>query len=263
MDGAIDGVTIASKKAQDEIYAAIIAAINRFELHDGSYVVTQDYGARLARLTAKIESILGELYTPSIIEYLPTFRTVEETILRLQKDYNQLEIETELLSPARKALYAQAKYYLKDGLADGYIQPAKYLIMQHVTGGISIKDSERIIRNWNDGETVSEIRPTVNLQRYATQLSRDSLYGYYGSINEVIAKEYDLTAFIYTGDIIEDSRPMCRHLVGLKREIELNEMPALIQKYPQGLYPGTAKKNFIQLRAGYQCRHGAFAVQSK
>jgi hypothetical protein len=133
--------------------------------------------------------------------------------------------------------------------------------MQHVTTGISIKDSQRILNNWNKGETVGNVRPVINLQRYATQIARDSSYQYHGAINEVIAQEYKLDSFIYTGDLIRDSRPLCQHLVRLRRTIKLDEMPALIKKYPQGLYPNTSKKNFIQLRGGYNCRHSAFAVK--
>lgn len=261
MDSSIDLVTEASKKAQDEVYEAIVKLIEKFEISDGRYVVNQDLGRRIALLQRKIESILGDVYLPSIKEYLSTYRTIEETNISLQKSYNDLTVEVSLLTPARKTIYEQAKYYLSEGLADAYIQPAKYLVMQHVTTGISIKDSQRIIKNWNEGETVGNIKPTVNLQRYATQISRDATYQYHGAINEIIAKEYGLAAFIYTGDIIEDSRPICKHLVGLRRTIELDEMPALIKKYPEGLYPNTSKKNFIQVRGGYGCRHGAFAVR--
>lgn len=264
MDGSIDLVTESATEAQESVYQAILDAINDFEISDGRYVVTQNYSKRIAILEKKIKGILGDIYASSITEYLSSFTTVEETNIALQKDYNQLEIDAKLLTPAKAAIYSQAEYYLKAGLADAYIQPAKYLLMQQVSTGISIKDSQRILKKWNDGELTGKLtsgRQTPNLQKYATQVSRDSLYQYHGAINEVISKEYDLTDFVYTGDIIEDSRPMCRHLVNLKRTISLEEMPALIEKYPQGLYPGTSKKNFIQLRGGYSCRHSAFAVR--
>lgn len=259
-------MTDAAAQAQEEVYKLILDLINQFEISDGRYVTNQNLSRRIGLLEKKIKDILGDIYTPSITEYLSTYRTIEETNIALHKSYNQLVVDVELLSPARKTLYNQAAYYLKDGLADAYIQPAKFLLMQQVTGGISLKDSQRILKKWNDGELTQGLhngRQTPNLTKYATQVSRDTLYGYYGAVNEIIAKEYDLSAFIYTGDIIEDSRPMCRHLVGLKRPIELEEMPALIKKYPEGLYPNTSSKNFIQLRGGYSCRHGAFAVKGE
>jgi hypothetical protein len=265
MNGRIDLVTDAAEKAQADVYQAILALINRFEITDGRYVTNQNLGKRIALLEKRIREILGDVYAPSITEYLTTFKTVEETNVSLQKSYNQLEVEVELLSPARKTLYNQASYYLTDGLADAYIQPAKFLLMQQVTGGISLKDSQKILKRWNDGELTQGLhnsRQTPNLTKYATQVSRDTLYGYYGAVNEIIAQEYDLSSFIYTGTILEDSRELCRHLVHLKRPIELSEMPKLIEKYPRGLYPNTNSKNFIQLRGGYNCLHGAFAVKA-
>jgi hypothetical protein len=40
-------------------------------------------------------------------------------------------------------------------------------------------------------------------------------------------------------------------------------MPAFIAAYPEGLYPGTTKENFIQVCGGYGCRHSALAVRLK
>lgn len=261
IDGSINSVTDAAVESQQLVYEAVIDLVNRFEITDGRYVVNQNLAARMAALQKKMESILGDVYLPSIREYLSSYRTIEQTNISLQKSYNDLKVDVELLSPARKTIYNQAKYYLTEGLADAYIQPAKYLLMQHVTTGMSIKDSQRILSKWNDGETVGTVKPAINLQRYATQISRDSAYQYNGTINEIIAKEYELDAFIYTGDVIRDSRPLCRHLVGLRRTIKLEEMPPLIKKYPQGLYPDTTKENFLNVRGGYNCRHSAMAVR--
>lgn len=256
MDGAIGTVTTAAEKAQEEVYKAIIEAINRFELTDGRFVVTQNYAARIALLEGQIKEILGDLYEPSITEYLGTFTTVEDSIVAMHKDYNELEVETALLAPARKSLYNQASYYLKKGLADAYIQPAKFLLMQQVTTGISLKDSLKILSKWNTGEYKSPVnRQTPNLQKYATQVARDSLYQYQGTVQDTIQSRYDLTAGIYVGSIIEDSRPFCRHLVGLKRTIDIDEIPALLKQYPQGLIPGTNADNFPIYRGGYSCRH--------
>lgn len=264
MDGSIDLVTDAATEAQELVYQAILDAINQFEIADGRYVVTQNYSRRIAILEKKIKGILGDIYAPSITEYLSSFTTVEETNIALQKDYNQLEIDTKLLTPAKTAIYTQAEYYLKAGLADAYIQPAKYLLMQQISTGISIKDSQRILKKWNDGDLTGKLtsgRQTPNLQKYATQVSRNVLYQYHGTINELIANEYDLKGGIYTGDIIEDSRPGCKYLVGLKRIIHIDEIPGVIKRFPEGVIAGTTKENFPVYRMGHSCRHSWFAVR--
>lgn len=266
MDDAVGNVESAAKKAQKLIYELLLDQINKFEITDGRFVVGQNYSARLAIITRKINEIIGTTYTPTIKDYLGSYATVDDMTLALHKSYNELLIDKQKLTPARRLVYDQAEYYLTDGLADAYVQPAKYLLMQQVTTGITLKDAESVLRNWNEGELVSgkltSGRQTPRLNAYATQVARDSLFQYNGTIQNIIAKEYQLEQFIYVGGIVKDSRPFCRHLVSLQRKIKLEEIPALVIKYPDGLVPNTTKKNFYQVRGGYNCLHNAMPVRN-
>lgn len=265
MDNAVGKVESASTSAQEQIYKALLAQINKFEIIDGRFVVGQNYSARLAVITKQINDILVNVYKPSIREYLGHYATVDDITLSLHKSYNELLIDKQKLTPARRVVYDQAEYFLTDGLADAYIQPAKYLLMQAVTTGITIKDAESALRNWNDGEAVSgkltSGRQVHRLQAYSTQVARQSIYSYQGSVQDIIAKEYNLDTFIYVGDIIKDSRPFCKHMVSLNRKIKLDEVPALLKRYPDGIIPDTTKKNFYINRGGYSCRHSAMPVK--
>lgn len=264
MDGSIDTLEAVSARAQDIIYQFILDYINYFEIADGRFVVNQSYARRILFMERRMKEIIGDIYAPSIKEFLPVFNTIEETNIFLHEAYNGIAVPKSLITPAKQQLYEQAAYYLEGGLAAAYVQPAKYLLMQQITRGTSLADTQKILKKWNEGELPKELnsgRQTPNLQKYATQIARDTVYQSNGAINQLIAERYELDSFIYTGDIIRDSRPLCRHLVGMHRKIKLDEMPALIKRYPQGLYPNTTKKNFLQLRAGYNCRHSAFAVR--
>lgn len=274
MDGSIDSVEAASAKAQELIHQVILDQINQFEVLDGRFVTTQNYAARMAVITRKINSILGEVYSPSIREYLQQYFTIDEYNTRLNRGYNELVIDKGLYSPIRRSIYDQAEYYLTDGLADAYIQPAKYLLMQAVSSGMTIKDATRMMRNWNEGkystgEQLATNRPTPKLDTYAVQLSRDSIFTYHGTIQEVIKDKYKLSNFIYVGGIVKDSRTFCRNLVTMRRKIGLDEIPKLIEQaakqdgksLPLGMIPGTNSKNILERRGGYGCRHTAMAVR--
>lgn len=266
MDGEVNVIESASTLTQQEIYKYLTGYINTFQIEDGRFVLGQDYSGKIAAIQRKMTELIGKLYRPAIPQYLNSYKTIEEINVGLQRSYNQLEVDVELLTPARKAVYNQAAYYMKEGLADAYVQPAKYLIMQGVTNGITLKDAQRVLKKWNDGElsagsTLTSGRATPNLNKYAVQVARDSIYGYNGVINEIIADEYELDHLIYVGDVISDSRPSCAYLVGLKRKIALTEIPAVLKKYPQGIIPGTTMKNFFVKRCGYNCRHSATAVR--
>lgn len=265
MEGAVDNIVLSAADAQQIIYEYLLEQINFFEISNGAFVANQDYRQRLAIITKQVNSIINRKYKPSISEYLNTYKTIDETTSGLHKSYNELVIDKSLLTSARRAVYDQAEYYLVDGLADAYVQPAKYLLMQAATNGITIKQARSLLDNWNKGELVTgrlaSGRPTPRLQAYAGQIARDSIFQYNGTIQDKIGQQYGLKKFIYVGGLVKDSRPLCKHLVGLRRKIELKEIPKLIEKYPQGVIPGTTEENFPIRRAGYNCIHTVMMVR--
>lgn len=259
----------AAEETQKKVLEVLKEALFRFENKDGKFIRSQYYKRQIAQIETQVRDILGSrTYTRPIAEYLNAFTTIEARNIAMQRSVNDLEVAVNKLAPARKTVFEQAQYYLNGaGLADAYIQPAKYLLMQQVTSGMSITDSQKLLEKWDRGELtdgkLTAGRQTPNLQRYATQLSRDMMYQFNGTVNDIIRTEYELEAFIYTGDIIKDSRPLCKHLVGLDREIRFDELLKLLSQYPQGVIPGTDKSNFLVYRGGYSCRHGAMPVKNK
>lgn len=274
MDGSIDDVQNVATNTQEKIYQLLLRRIQELDYIEGRLNPGQPIAQKIARITAEVNGILGETYAPRILDYLSVYQTVEDRNIALQLSYNELVINKNLLSPARKSIYDQAEYYLMDGLADAYVQPAKYLLLQSVTNGISLKQAKSLLKNWNEGNlatggNLTSGRPTPRLQTYSTQIARDSLYSYSGAVNEIIADKYELKRFIYQGALVKDSRAFCKHLVSLDRKIEFSEVPQLIEKVaksegkslPSGMIPGTTQKNFVVRRGGYSCQHLAFAVR--
>lgn len=266
MDVSIDSVHTASTRTQALIYQLLLDRLSQFDTTDGAFTLGQPVAQKIAKIQQEMYAIIGRYYSPSIRQYLTQYDVVEDRNVYLHESYNELLIKKSLLSSARRTVYDQAEYYLLDGIADAYVQPAKYLLMQAVSNGISLKDANSLLKNWNDGELTAgskstSDRPTPRLQAYSTQIARDSLYGYQGSIQEVIKKEYGLTNFMYVGALVKDSRPFCQHLVSLKRKISIEEVPKLVERYPQGLKPNTTKKNFLINRGGFNCNHLVMAVR--
>lgn len=259
MDNSIEEVNIYATRTQERIYELLLQRLNELDTLQGNLNPNQPIAQKIAAIQREMNAIIGNIYTPRITDYLATYDIVEDTNIFLQQSYNELLIKKQLLIPARRAVYDQAEYFLTTALADAYVQPAKYLLLQAVTNGISLKDAKSLLRNWNDGELTSgkltSGRPTPRLQAYSGQIASDSIFQYNGTIQNIIKEEYKLTKGIYVGGIISDSRPGCKYLVGLKRKIDIDEIPAVLIKYPQGTIPGTTKKTFSIYRMGYRCRH--------
>lgn len=265
MDDTIDKVNARAIEAQTRIFNMIIKEIENFEISNGSYVTGQDYTAKIAEIESKMYGIIAKVYNPAVYQYLKHYNAIETSTIQQHADYNGIEVDKQKLTPIKQSLYNQSSYYLTEGLADAYVQPAKFVLMQYVTKGSPVKDLRSAIERWdkgtmNAGELASD-RHAPRLQAYATQIARDSMYTYAGTMQDVIRKEHGLTKFIYVGGLVKDSRPFCRHLVMLRRKIDIEEIPPLVVAYPDGLKPDTTKKNFPLYRGGYACRHTVMFVK--
>jgi hypothetical protein len=260
IDGTIEGVDKAAIVTQALIYDMIRNEILKFEIKEAKFVIGQDLRKRLAAIQNKIESILGsKSYTIPIRHFLTDFDTIQDRTVNLFKSVNQLEIEVSELSPAKQVIYDQAKDALTKAVAAEYVEPIKKLIAQNVMQGRSITDTVRILEKWDNGDLASgrlaEGTRTPNLQKYATQIARDTAYSVQRTTNNIFKERYGLTKFIYAGTLVKDSRPFCRHLVTLNRPIELSEIPPLVRLYPQGLNDPTTIANFPIVAGGRNCQH--------
>lgn len=261
MDKMIDGVEACSIKVQDLVQAAILSEILKFDLSNGSFVIGQDFRKGLLAMDGKINATLSsDAYSLPIKEFLSGFSKVQDRTVSLFKSVNELELSVNELAPARQLIYELAQTSLTgSGIASQYIEPVKKLVAQNVIQGQSISETTNMLDKWGGGELSSgkytNGTPTPNLSQYAVQVARDTAYSVNRAINNIASVKFGLKKFIYAGSLVRDSRPLCKHLVGMDREIGLAEMPPLIRTYPQGLYPGTTEDNWLINNGGYSCRH--------
>lgn len=265
MDDEVEKVRISATQTQQLIYEMLSEQILLFETENGKYKTGQSYAKRIAIIEGKMNAIIGENYTPAVRDYLSLYNLIEQETISQQKAYNDIDVPENTLTPARQAAYDQSKYYLIEGLADAYKQPAKFMLMQHVTNGSTIKQMQSTLRNWDKGQLqageLASSQHAPRLQAYATQIARDTVFTYQGTTQKVISNAFGLKKFIYVGGLVKDSRPFCKHLVSLRRKIDIEEIPELVIAYPQGLKPDTTKDNFFEYRGGFNCIHTAMAIK--
>jgi hypothetical protein len=91
------------------------------------------------------------------------------------------------------------------------------------------------------------------LAQYATLYAQDSTMGVYRSMHVVSAEQAGLDHFVYTGTVIEDTRPFCRRNLG--RVLSREEIAKLDQEGWNGK-SGPAMTHC----GGYNCRHHWQAV---
>ncbi len=265
MDSRVDNIQERALYTQGLVFDFLVSEVDKFDISNGRYVAGQDLNSRFAYIQRKMQELINTHYNPVVGEYLKHYNALENDTIKQHLDYNNIEASRELLNPTKQVFYNQASYYLTQGLADAYIQPAKFLMMQYIVKGSTVKDMRSALERWdkgtlNAGELASD-RHAPRLQAYATQIARDTMYTYQGAMQDVIRKEYKLDKFIYVGSLVKDSRPFCRHLVGLRRKISFDEIPPLVVQFPQGLKPDTTIKNFPLYRGGFNCSHAVMVVK--
>ena len=270
MEEAVNKMLPIANELQKQVYDFLRREIGKFDTSDGKLVSGQDLHARIIYIQDSIENILGiRLWDTTITEFLSTFQTIQDRNIHLHRTYNQLLVDTSLLTPARRLIYEQAEYALKQGLATEYVHPVKFVLMQQVTSGASINDAMEMLYRWDMGELsngkYTMDMPAPNLQKYAIQIARDSAYSVDRTISSIIKDKYKLDSFIYVGGIIKDSRPICQYLVSLNRDIAFDELSIILNDpdMQKGLIAGTDNTNFVQRCGGYNCRHKCFPVRSR
>lgn len=269
IDGSISVISHTSDNLQKYANTTLQDFILGLEIKDGKIDPNQNYIKRLLGVEKKIkDAIAGKSFQGSISSFLADLGNIQQRTISLHRKINGLEKDIKALDGAKKMVYDQAKsVFNEDSIAQNYLQPVKTLVARQVLTNATIKQTLSLIDKWDTGELTSgrlnKGLPAPNFSRYAVQMARDSAYSMNRTTNEIIANELGLDGFVYAGNIISDTRPLCRYLVNLNREIALKEMPPIIAKYPEGLYPGTTKDNFMQTCGGYGCRHTALGVKLK
>lgn len=259
----VDDIDTLQSKAYDIVRNAVL----EFEVVDGRFVLGTNFYKNLIEVDKRLKSIFQtKKYKSSVLDYLEDISTIHDRTIELHKTYNDFKGQLSSLSEAKKIIYNQAKNTFSQGaIADGYIQPVKNLLARQALGGMTTKQALSLIDKWDKGELSSGRlnagMPAPNLNRYAVQMAKDSAFAMQRTTNDIIGKELGLKKFVYVGGLVAGSRPLCRHLVNLRRPIALDEIPPLITLYPDGLYPNTTKANFMQVCGGYGCNHTALGVR--
>lgn len=266
IDDTVEGMESATIAMQERITLLLLEQVLKLETSEGILVRSQDFRGRLAQITSILEKqFASKFYKNSVKDFLTNFDTIQDRTISLHTKFSDLQIQLQDLTPAKQIIYSRAVEGFSNGaIAEAYIEPVKQLLASQVLTGASITKTVKAIEDWGKGDMSSgrlnNGTPAPNLQRYATQIARDTAYSVNRVTNGIIAEKFNLTKFIYAGNIIRDSREICKHLVSLNREISLDEMPPLLAIYKNGLYPGTNKSNFLEYVGGFSCRHLAHVV---
>jgi len=225
----------------------------------------------VATLVQKIDALFVKWasspnYANSVASLLTDFGEVRKRALDLHEKLNDLKYTPEFyneLNKQQKFLADKTAYDLSQGMLKRYfIEDAKQIILEAAYLGYS---QQEVSKRYRD-RLVSYGETDSYYMRYATQLTRDSVYTYHGQVNQAIKDEYKMDCIRYIGSVVEDTRSFCKHVINnMKRLIKVSELPKLLKQYEnsKGMKENTDANNFLAVRGGWNCRHTAFPVRCK
>lgn len=264
---AEEDFTQSVKEIETKLLKEIMKILDNLDVKDGKIQSSEAAMQFLASIEKRLdEALKNSGYNSKVKQYLRNFDAVRLNNIEIHSLVNKTDIPYSSLNDiTRLEVQNTIDKLLGAGMSRDFKYPIREALFRNITLGSSIQEAKKTIEDYiisNDGAN-------SKLLRYTTQVARDSINQYDGSIQTVIQKELELNDFIYSGSIIADSRCQCRYWVNkikLKRDSLIDEIQIALDGRSlggcicSGMIPGTTIDNFAVNRGGYACRHRAIAT---
>lgn len=267
--------------AQRSIFDAISEEIKRLDLSpDGNIRSTAKNLSILASIKNKIiKIIVTDEYRGDVKKFIESFNE----ITKLQNTYWK-SVETKfkpraILKQLRKQAVSDTVNKLMDsGIGVNVGDRITDILRTSITTGGSYK---KLTAQLRDGLLNTEQKGY--LDRYAKQVTIDSLNQYSAQYNNVVASDLGYTWYKYDNTDIDTTRPFCDAMTD-SPYFHVSEIPRLLRAedlyyykdgvktkvplygktgLPHGMIPGTDASNFFVNRGGYNCGHQVRPVNER
>ena len=263
VDGETDKFVEWIKKNERRITNAIMSVVNELPTAKDGYVdkvAVNKFNALLVRRINKSMEATGSYDRARAL--VANFDEIDRLNSILHSFANRIPAEKllQFASPVKKKI---ADYTLNNMVGQGYdvffLTPLKQQIARLATIGTTLNDAVNSLRDYL--ETKGEL---TLFGRYAIATGRDALGQYDGALNQKIADEYGLDAYLYVGSFIETTRPQCDRWLAMDYipKSELDAEIAWAFSNGNGMISGTTAATWAIFRGGYSCRHKAVPVSS-
>lgn len=280
MDKILKKISQAVKKfnrsipaSQRSIYEAIIDEVNRLELYsDGKIRPTVKNLSILASIKNKINRIvLTDEYKQEVKDFAKSFNEVTKLQNEYWKSVESTFRPRTILKEIRKQAITDVVGKLTEaGIGANVSDRVIDILRTNITTGGSYKSLTAQLR---DGLLNTEQKGY--LDRYANQVTVDSLNQYNAQYTQIVTTDLGYTWFKYDNTDIETTRPFCDAMTD-QPYFHISQVPAILKAkdlyytkdgqrlkvelydktgLPHGMIPGTNPENFFVRRGGYNCGH--------
>jgi len=269
----------ALRELDRDIYLLIVETLHELRKDGDSYVFNSANERKILEVRKEIEARISKFKSP-LEKYITSFNDLDDINLQIFNSvgvFNRRAAER-LLGPVRVGMVKS----ISDAVSPTQIKNNVAPVVQRVL-------YKNVLLGTTFGEARTEFQiltgqgPQAGLaSRYATQITRDAILQYDGTVQKKVSEEIALDAFMFVGGLQDNSRPSCIHMVnapdpveicvGKKCQMEKNrfadivlsnggflkkDIPLIIQRNEndRGWIPGTNEETYFTNRNGYNCRH--------
>ena len=268
-----DGSTIADdseneflqsvKSAEDFIYKELLMILNTVNVSAGKLQTNTEAQNFLMGIDAKILDALKKAkYPNAVMQFVKNFKLISQNIQEVHKSLNGITVTDQSIAPILTLERQNTIAKLTAGLQKDFVGPIRQSLYRNIFLGEGVSSIEKTVREY----ALSDKNKDSRLLSYVTQVSRDAVQQFDGSIQSKIAAEFGFNGVIYIGSLIKDSRAQCRKWVEmgeLSNDVLESEITWAMNggEYKglkcSGMNPDTNVATFSIYRGGYNCRHRA------
>lgn len=247
-------------RAQKDLHNQLTGILKELELDQDGYI-KQNAGNRKILTTAdnKINEVFSSsIYTTAVNNYVNVISKID---VQNTKYFTSIDEGFKPKKLFLKNLQADTiatveKYVLRDGLQSQVINPLSQILNQNVNSGGQFAGFQQQVRDYILGNAQVEGRALSYTRTYL----RDSMFTYSRTYQQSITNDLGLEYYLYSGGLIDKSRPFCIHRAG--NYYSHKEIESWASEEWAGKKQGTTESSIFLFAGGWNCAHSIIPVSS-
>lgn len=247
-------------RVQKDLHNQLTGILKELELDQDGYI-KQNAGNRKILTTAdnKINEVFtSSIYTTAVNNYVNVIPKVD---IQNVKYFTSIDEGFKPKKLFLKNLQADTiatveKYVLQDGLQSQVINPLSQILNQNVNSGGQFAGFQQQVRDYILGNADVEGRALSYTRTYL----RDTMFTYSRTYQQSITNDLGLEYYLYSGGLIDKSRPFCIHRAG--KHYSHKEIESWASEEWAGKKQGTTESSIFLFAGGWNCGHSIIPVST-
>lgn len=249
--------TSAVSRVQKDLYNQLTVILKDLELKDGYIKQSAENRKIVSKANAKINEIFGgSMYVAAVTNYVSVVPKIDlQNVKYFEAIDSSFKPNRAFLTNLQKDTIATIeKYILLDGLQSQVISPLSQILNQNVNSGGSFAGFMDQVKTYVLGNDQVEGRAMSYTRTYI----RDSLFTYSRTYQQSITNDLGLEYYLYSGGIIDKTRPFCESRAG--KYFSHKEIESWASEEWAGKKQGTTESSIFLFAGGWNCGHQIIPV---